>query len=138
MLGYSSAQSGWRTDAEQLVYIAQGETKRADFVTLTPEGQCIACDVMVTVSPTPFLAHDGHLQRSAAAKAMRYHTTTGGLTYDNARLLPLVHERITTGLVERPSRFFTAWWLLRPATALQPRHVPEDSASGTPAQRRHA
>ena len=46
-------RAGWHTDAEQLVYIAPGETKRADLVTLTLEGQRLACDVMVTAAPAP-------------------------------------------------------------------------------------
>ena len=46
-------RAGWHTDAEQLVYIAQRETKRADLVTLSPDGQRLACDVMVTAAPAP-------------------------------------------------------------------------------------
>ena len=45
-------QAGWHTDIEQLVYIAQGETKRVDFVAHTTEGHRLACDVMVTAAPT--------------------------------------------------------------------------------------
>ena len=85
-------QAGWHTDPEQLVYVASGETKRADFVTLSPEGQRYACDVMVTATPSPWLAHAGHLSTSAAAKASRYNCQPGGFTHDNARLIPLIHD----------------------------------------------
>ena len=50
-----------------------GETKRADFVTLTPDDQRIACDIMVTASPTPWEGHGDHLLTSAGVKATRYH-----------------------------------------------------------------
>ena len=85
-------KSSWQTTAEQLVYTGEGETKRADFVAHTPDGARIACDVMVTASPTPWESHDTHLQRSAAAKATRYATVPGGFTHDRAQLWPLVHD----------------------------------------------
>ena len=77
---------------EQLVTVAPDEGKRADFVTLTPDGQRIACDIMVTASPTPWEAHGPHLDTSAAAKATRYRTVAGGLTHDRAQLVPLIHD----------------------------------------------
>ena len=85
-------RAGWRTDAEQLVYIAQGETKRADLVTLTPDDQRIACDVMVTAAPDPWQAHGPHLDVSAAAKATRYNCAAGGFTSDRAQFFPLIHD----------------------------------------------
>ena len=85
-------RAGWHTDAEQLVFVGEGETKRADFVTITPDGQRLACDVMVTASPTPWTPHGEHLYRSAGAKATRYNTSAGGLTHDRARMHPLVHD----------------------------------------------
>ena len=59
---------------------------------MTLDGHRLACDVMVTASPTPWQPHDDHLQRSGAAKATRYNATAGGLLHDGARLLPLVHD----------------------------------------------
>ena len=53
-------QAGWHTDSEQLVNIGPNESKRADFVTLSPDGQRSACDVMVTASPTPWDPHGPH------------------------------------------------------------------------------
>ena len=93
MHGYSlvARRDGTR-GAEQLVAIAPDEGKRADFVTLTPDGQRIACDIMVTASPTPWEAHGPHLDTSAAAKATRYRTVAGGLTHDRAQLVPRIHD----------------------------------------------
>ena len=85
-------QAGWHVDAEQLVYVAAGETKRADFVALTPDGHRLACDVMVTADPCPWQEHGTHLATSAAAKATRYKCAAGGFTHDRAQLLPLVHD----------------------------------------------
>ena len=83
-------QAGWHTDAEQLVYIQADETKRADFVAHTPQGERLACDVMVTAAPTPWSEHGTHLHRSSAAKATRYGTVPWGYTHDRAQLVPLV------------------------------------------------
>ena len=85
-------KAGWHTDAEQLVTIVPSESKRADFVTLTPDGHRIACDVMVTASPTPWDAHGPHLDTSAAAKATSYRTVSEGLTHDKAKLILLIHD----------------------------------------------
>ena len=82
-------KAGWHTDSEQPVSIGPDESKRADFVTLTPEGQRIACDVVVTASPTPWAPHGPHLGTSAAAKATRYNTVPGGSMHDRANLVPL-------------------------------------------------
>ena len=80
-------KAGWHVDAEQLVYIAPGETKRADFVALTPDGQRLACDIMVTASPTPWAPHGPHLHTAAAAN-----TTPGGFMHDRSQFLPLLHD----------------------------------------------
>ena len=85
-------KAGWHVHTEQLVYIAHDETKRADLVVHTTDGRRLACDVMVTASPTPWTAHGEHLYGSAAAKASRYGATAGGLTYDRAKTLLLVHD----------------------------------------------
>ena len=85
-------RAGWHTDAEQLVYIASGETKRADLVTLAPEGQRLACDVMVTAAPAPWQPHGPHLDVSAAAKATRYNCAAGGFTHDRAQFFPVIHD----------------------------------------------
>ena len=84
--------AGWHTDSKQLVTIGPDESKRADLVTLSPDGQRIACDVMVTASPTPWDSREQHLLVSAAAKATRYNTIPGGVTYDRAQLVPLIHD----------------------------------------------
>ena len=85
-------QAGWHTDPEQLVYIAAGETRRADFVTLSPQGQRYACDVMVTAAPLPWSEHGTLLGTSASANASRNNCQPGGFTHDRAQLLPLIHD----------------------------------------------
>ena len=61
-------------------------------MTLTPEGQRLACDVMVTAAPTPWQEHGSHLHISAAAKATRYNCAAGGFAHDRAQFFPTIHD----------------------------------------------
>ena len=89
----TTMQGNWRESlqAVSVTNVVWGEPKRADFVTLTLEGQRLVRDVMVTASPAPWDAHGEHICTSEAAKATKYNTA-GGLTHDKARLLPLIHD----------------------------------------------
>ena len=60
--------------------------------TLSPEGQRLARDVMVTAAPAPWQSHGPHLDVSAAAKASRYNCAAGGFTHDRAQFFPLIHD----------------------------------------------
>ena len=84
--------AGWHAQAEQLVFTGPEVCKRADLVVLTPEGTKLACDVLVTASPTPAERHGPHLEKMAAAKARQYHTVSWGKCHEDATFVALVHD----------------------------------------------
>ena len=107
-------QAGWHTDMEQLVYIAPGETKPADFVAHTTDGHRLECDVMVIAAPSPWDEHGTHLQRTSAAKATRYNTTHWGYMHDRAQLVP--PRLLRHGARILPPLLFRLW----PPSSIQP------------------
>ena len=88
-LAWSAA---WHAQTEQLVFTAADLCKRADLVALSPEGTKIACDVLVTASPTPCERHGPHLEKMAAAKARQYNTVSWGKCHEDATFVALVHD----------------------------------------------
>ena len=87
-------RAGWHTCAEQQVRTGDADSKRADFVTRTPEGLCIAADVMVTAPPVAAAQHGDHLHRSEIAKATLYRTTPWSKLTDECTFVPLIHDAV--------------------------------------------
>ena len=98
-------QAGWHTDPEQDIHTREAETKRADLVSLTPDGTRMAADVMVTATPTPWESHGDHLLRSENAKASRYHASAWTATPEGTTIVPLIHDALNHWLAPSALRF---------------------------------
>ena len=79
---------------EQLVFNSPDACKRADLVTLTPEGRKFACDVVVTASPAPAEPHAQHLHRMVTAKARQYSTVPWGKCHEDATFVLLLRDAL--------------------------------------------
>ena len=113
-------EAGWHTQIEQLVFVSPETCKRADLVTLSPDGRKFACDVMVTASPAPAEPHAPHLHRMVTAKARQYLTVPWGKCHEDATFVPLIHDALNHWLPPDTLQF-----LHRAIMAVARRSAPE-------------
>ena len=80
--------AGWHAQLQQLIFTVPEICKRADLVVLTPDGTKLACDFLVTASPTPAERRGPHLEKMAGSKARQYQTVSWGSAMKMPSLLP--------------------------------------------------